>query len=148
MKRSPIGKKVLALEDEFVVLNLKRRLPKVKNSVKSLLDLQGLMADNRELASKIQGLVDDLGGEERKLEQEIGGTTPKVFQSSRPCPSSCPNPCYQSCPESVVIMHPPILEQNAAASAHAKPKVETPASGDKKSNSGWSKFINLRLFGN
>ncbi len=149
-----IGKKVLALEDEFVVLSLKRRLTKVKNSVKSLLNLQGLMADNQELLTKIKGLVDDLGVEERRLEQEIGGTTSKVFQSSR----SCQKPCYQRCLEPVVIIHPPILKQNAAspaltqaasahAAAHAKPKAGTPAAGE-KSDSKWSKFINLRLFGN
>ena len=145
-----IGKKILALEDEFVVLSLKRRLSKVKNSVKSLLNLQGLMADNQELVSKIQGLVDDLGGEERRLEQEIGGTTSKVFQSSRPCQK----PCYQSCPGPVVITYPTVIGPNAsisvptqAAPTHTKLKAETPSIGE-KSDSGWSKFINLRIFGN
>ncbi len=149
-----IGKKVLALEDEFVVLSLKRRLAKVKNSVKSLLNLQGLMADNQELATKIQGLVDDLGVEERKLEQEIGGTISKVFQSSRPCQK----PCYQRCPEPVLIMHPPISQTKGAtpaltqaatahAKAHAAPKAKTLATGANP-NSKWSKFIRLRIFGN
>ena len=146
--------RVLALEDELVVLSLKGRLLKVKNSVKDLLNLQSLMADNQDLVARVQGLVNDLGGEEKKLEQEIAGTTPKVFQASRPCPQ----PCYQRCSEPVVIMHPPIPQQKAAsvaqnqavsahAAAHAVPKVEIPAAGE-KSNTWWSKFVNLRLFGN
>ena len=144
-----IDSRVLALEDELVVLSLKRRLAQVKTSVKGLLDLQGLMADNQEVVVKIQGLVDDLGGEEKKLEQEIAGTTPKVFQSSR----LCPQPCYQRCPEPVVIMHPPIPQHQATsaapahAAAHAAPKAGSLAAGVDP-DSGWSKFINLRLFGN
>lgn len=149
-----IGCRVLALEDELVVLSLKSRLAKIKGSVKGLLNLQGLMADNQELVAKVQGLLDDLVGEEKKLEQEIAGTAPKVFQASRPCPQ----PCYQRCPEPVVIMHPPVSQQPAAstaltqaatvhATAHSAPKVEIPESGV-KSDSWWYKFINLRLFGN
>lgn len=137
--------RVLALEDEFVVLNLKKRLAKVKNSVKSLHNLQGLMADNQELGAKIQGLVDELGTEEKKLEEEIAGTSPKVFQPSRICPKSC----YQSCPGPVVITAPTIIGTSTVTPApvHAKPKAETPSLGQ-KSNSGWSKVINFRLFGN
>ena len=149
-----MGNRVLALEDEMVVLNLKRRLTKIRNSVKDLLNLQSLMADNQELVARVQGLVDDLSGEEKKLEREIAGTTPKVFQASRPCPQTC----YQRCPEPVVIMHPPIPQQNAApvahapaapalAPVHATPKLGTPAAGASP-NSWWSKFINFRLFGN
>jgi len=144
-----LGNRVLALEDELVVLGLKGRLAKVRNSVKALLDLQGLMADNQELVTTVQGLVDDLGGEEKKLEQEIAGTTPKVFQASRPCPQ----PCYQSCPEQVVIMHPPIPQHKAApavsahAPAYATTPVETPVGGEKP-DTWWSRFVNLRLFGN
>ncbi len=145
-----IDSRVLALEDELVVLNLKRRLVQVKTSVKGLLDLQGLMADNQDVVVKIQGLVDDLDDEEKKLEQEIAGTTPKVFQSSRPCPQ----PRYQRCPEPVAIMHPPIPQHKAtsavltqAASAHAAPKAGGLTAGA-NSDSWWSKFINLRLFGN
>ena len=149
-----MGNRVLALEDELVVISLKGRLTKVRNSVKDLLNLQSLMADNQELVVRVQGLVDDLGGEEKKLEQEIAGTTPKVFQASR----SCPQTCYQRCPEPVVIMHPPIPQQKTAsvaqtqavsahAAAHVVPKVEIPAAGE-KTNTWWSKFVNLRLFGN
>ena len=149
-----IDSRVLALEDELVVLTLKGRLVKVKNSLKDLLNLQSLMADNQDLVARVQGLVDDLGGEEKKLEQEIAGTTPKVFQASR----VCTQPCYQRCPEPVVIMHPPISQQkvtsveraqavSAHAAAHAVPKVEVPAPVE-KSSSLWSKFINLRLLGN
>ncbi len=135
-----LGNRVLALEDELVVLSLKERLLKIKNSLKSLLDLQGLMADNQELVATVQGLVDDLGGEAKKLEQEIAGTTPKVFQASRPCP------------EPVVIMHPSIPQKNATPleSAHAPAPAAIPVAilvDGKKPETWWSKFINLRLFG-
>ena len=149
-----LSNRVLALEDELVVLSLKRRLVQVKKSVKHLHDLQSLMADNREIVVKVQGLVDDLAGEEKKLGQEIAGSTPKVFQPTR----SCPQPCYQRCSEPVVIMHPPIPQAKGAspaltqaASAHTKahtaPKAKTLAAGANP-DSWWSKFIHLRLFGN
>ncbi|MCD6533414.1 MAG: hypothetical protein J7L25_04990, partial [Deltaproteobacteria bacterium] len=90
-----LGNRVLALEDELVVLSLKRRLERLKNSVKSLQNVQSLMADNPEMVVKVQGLVDDLAGEEKKLAQEIAGNAPKSFQPSR----SCSQPCYQRCSE-------------------------------------------------
>ncbi len=149
-----LGNRVQALEDELVVLSLKRRLVQVKKSVKHLQDLQSLMADNQEMVVNVQRLVDDLGGEEKKLGQEIDGSTPKVFQPSR----SCPQPCYQRCPEPVVIMHPPISQTKGAspaltqaatahAKAHSAPKAKTLATGANP-DSWWSKFIHLRLFGN
>ncbi len=149
-----IGNRVLALEDELVVISLKGRLAKLKGSLKGLLNLQALMADNQELVTKVQGLVDDLAGEEQKLEQEIAGTAPKVFQASRPCQQ----PCYQRCPEPRVIMHPPITQSSAPVSAltqaatphgggHAAPKAKTLVAGTDP-NSWWSKFIHLRFFGN
>ncbi|MEA1923739.1 MAG: hypothetical protein U9N63_13920 [Pseudomonadota bacterium] len=149
-----LGNRVLALEDELVVLSLKRRLVQVKKSVKNLQNVQGFMADNQELVVKVQGLIDELGGEEKKLAQEIAGSTPKVFQPSR----SCPQPCYQRCSEPVVIMHPPIPQAKGAspaltqaasahATAHAAPKAKTLATGADP-DSWWSKFIHLRLFGN
>lgn len=149
-----LGNRILALEDEFVVLSLKGRLAKVRNSVKELLNLQNLMADNQELVTKVQGLVDDLGGEEKKLEQEIAGTAPKVFQASRPCKQTF----YQHCPEPRIIMHPPIPQQKGAspaltkaasahATAHAVPKAGSLQSGTNP-DSWWWKFIHLRLFGN
>ena len=114
----------------------------------------GRTSEAKRMNAVMKSLVDDLGGEEKKLEQEIAGTTPKVFQASR----VCTQPCYQRCPEPVVIMHPPISQQkvtsveraqavSAHAAAHAVPKVEVPAPVE-KSSSLWSKFINLRLLGN
>jgi nitrate reductase NapE component len=146
-----IGNRVLALEDELVVISLKGRLAKLKGSLKGLLNLQALMADNQELVAKVQGLVDELSGEEQKLVQEIAGTAPKVFQASRPCPQ----PCYQRCPEPVVIIHPPLTQTHVPASAlapahgggYAAPKAKTLAVGTDP-NSWWSKFFHLRLFGN
>ncbi len=152
-----LGNRVLILEDELVVLSLKGRLAKVRNSVKDLLNLQGLMSENQKLVSTVQGLVDELGGEEKKLEQEIAGTAPKVFQPSRSCRQSC----YQSCPEQVVIMHPPIPQpkavptglakaaeaHTAAHGGHAAPKTGTSAPTENP-GTWWSKFIRLRLFGN
>ncbi|MBN2808104.1 MAG: hypothetical protein JXR80_01285 [Deltaproteobacteria bacterium] len=164
-----IGSRVLALEDEFVVLGLKKRLAKLKTSVKSLLDLQGLLADNQEIAGKVKDLVEELADEEQKLEREIAGTNLKKFQASRPCQQPCQQPCYQRCPESVVIMHPPLtpaappataLEQ--AVSAHVKEHSASSAAASTESHatpvaspktvenpdSWWYRFINLRLFGN
>ncbi len=149
-----LGNRVLALEDELVVLTLKRRLVQVEKSVKNLHNVQGFMADNQGLVVKVQGLIDELAGEEKKLKQEIAGNSPKNFQASRPCLQ----PCYQRCPEPVVIMHPPIPSAKGAspaltqaatahATAHAAPKAKTLATGANP-NSWWSKFIHLRLFGN
>ena len=148
------GNRVLALEDELVVLNLKSRLAKIKASVKDLLSLQALMADNQELLAKVQAVLDDLVGEEKKLKQEIAGNSPKNFQASRPCPQ----PCYQRCPEPVVIMHPPIPQHKtvtpaltqaatAHATAHSTPKAKT-VNASAETGSWWYKFIHLRLFGN
>ncbi|MCD6292920.1 MAG: hypothetical protein J7M09_05625 [Deltaproteobacteria bacterium] len=146
-----LGTRVLALEDELVVLSLKRRLAKVKNALKDLQNLQNLMADNQDVVTKVQGLVDDLGGEETKLVQEISGSAPKAFQPSR----TCPQPCYQRCPESIVIMHPPIPQSKGAspalvAAVTTPTKTHTQAAPKLQTNpdSWWSKFIHLRIFGN
>ena len=149
-----IVSRVLALEDELVVLSLKDRLAKIKSSAKALLNLQALMADNQEMVAKVQGLVEELAGQEKKLEQEIAGSPAPGFKASRPCPQ----PCYQRCPEPVVIMHPPIPQQHnpspaltqaatAHATAHSTPKTKT-VNASEKTGSWWYKFINLRLFGN
>lgn len=150
-----IGSRVLALEDELVVISLKGRLAKIKRSAGALVNLKSLISDNQELVAKVQGLVDDLNGEEKKLEQEISGSKPKEFKASRPCQQQ---PCCQRCPEPVVIMHPPIPQSSAATpaltqavqahtAAHSKPEIKTP-DVDEQGNSWWYKFINLRLFGN
>ncbi len=154
-----VGQRVLALEDELVVMGLKHRLSKINESRKNLAALKLVLADKPEMVKKVQALVADLGVEQKRLKGEISGTVPKKFKATRPLhgavmPYRQPTG-YQCCPESGKCILLPNVE-NVQPSAHidpasvehgsalAAPKV-TPAA---ESQSGWAKFINTRLFGN
>jgi len=155
-----VGERVLALEDELVVMGLKQRLNKIGKSRKSLTALKSILSDNPEMVKKVQALVDDLAVEQKRLKSEISGTVPKKFKATRPLPGaviqSRPPAGYQCCPKSgkcillpnVENVHPPAHVAPAPAqhgSAHTAAKnAPVPA----EPQSGWSKFINTRLFGN
>ncbi|MBN2707070.1 MAG: hypothetical protein JXR89_11590 [Deltaproteobacteria bacterium] len=145
------GKRLLALEDEMVVWGLKRRLQKIGASVRSLLDLQGLLNDNQDLRAVVSGVVESLGAEQKKLEEEIAGSAPRNFQSSRPV---CP-PCPQACPQARMSM-PPSSASPCPSTSADKVTDAAPVSGatfgaapktGAESESGWSKIINFRIFG-
>ncbi|HDS17208.1 MAG TPA: hypothetical protein ENN66_11500 [Proteobacteria bacterium] len=144
------GTRLLALEDEMVVWGLKRRVQKIGASVRNLLDLQDLLNDNQDLRAVVDGLVESLGAEQKKLEEEIAGSAPRNFQSSR---LLCP-PCPQACPQSRMIMSLPIA--SSTPSTPAKVLTAAPSSGTAcivapeagvETESGWSKIINFRIFG-
>ena len=155
-----MGQRVLALEDEFVVMGLKHNLKKISQSRKNLEDLKVLFADNPEMADKVQALADDLVTEQKRLEGQISGSTHGAFKGSRSLqPSAAYPPCLTNrceggrCFIAPDGAHPPCLEVvpvpgHAAIEAgpgHSRSKAET---AEPKPQSGWSKFINLRLFGN
>ncbi len=154
-----VGQRVLALEDELVVMGLRHRLNKIKMSRKNLASLKSVLSDNPEMVKKVQALVDDLGVEQKRLKSEISGTAPKKFQATRPMhgavmPSRQPAG-YQCCPQSGKCVLLPNVE-NVKPSAHVAPApaqhgsshAAPKAAPAAKSQSGWSKFINTRLFGN
>ncbi len=152
--------RVLALEDEFVVMGLKHRLHKINKSQKDLMTLKRVIADNSEMVKKVQALSADLGDEAKRLKNEIFGNEPKVFKGSRlPCAPAAekasPPACYQRCLETgqcalpgvagnQAAVNPYLVIKTAPVSAHETPKVVVPVSEPK---SGWAKFISLRLFG-
>ena len=154
-----VSHRVLALEDELVVMGLKHRLNKIKKSRKNLAALKSVLSDNPEMVKKVQALVDDLGVEQKRLKGEISGSAHKKFKSSRPLHGagvlSRQPAAYQCCPKSGKCILLPNVENaqppahvapapTQHGSAHAAPKAPTSA----KPQSGWSKFINTRLFGN
>ena len=157
-----ISHRVAALEDEFVVLDLKHRLNKISNSRKDLTALKTILADNPDMVVKVQELVDGLGEEQKRLESEISSSTPKEFKGTRSLhgaltPSRFQQPAaYQCCPKSgkclmlpnVPASHPlihPVPVSGGQAAVHSAPKA-VPEMAEPQS--GWSKFINMRLFGN
>ena len=155
-----MGQRVLAMEDEFVVMGIKRRLHKISSSRKNLADLKNVLADNPEMVTKVQGLVDDLEKEQKRLEVEISGSDPRAFKGSRPLnlsgskPASFPGRCEPGkCFITANGQQPPCLRITSVPAhvpaghdpAPVKQKVGT---YETKPQSGWSKFINIRLFGN
>lgn len=155
-----VGQRVLALEDELVVMGLKHRLNKINKSRKNLAALKLVLSDNPEMVKKVQALVDDLGVEQKRLKGEISGTAPKKFKATRPLhgavmPSRHRQPAgYQCCPESGKCILLPNIE-NVHRPAHVAPvqhdlnqAAAKKAPTSAKPQSGWSKFINTRLFGN
>ncbi len=160
-----MGKRVLALEDEFVVMGLKHSLKKIAQSRKNLEDLKLLFADNPEMVDKLQALADDLVNEQKRLEDKISGTTPGTFKGSRllkpvafhgrceggKCflaPAGQQPPCLRNNPLPIpASAHDPA---HVSAGHHSVSTDEKNGSGDevKQPQSGWSKFINMRLFGN
>ncbi|MCK5915918.1 MAG: hypothetical protein KAG92_07245 [Deltaproteobacteria bacterium] len=158
-----VGQRLLALEDEFVVLSLKHRLNKVNKSRKDLLALKLVLADNPEMVDKVQVLVDDLAGELERLEAEISGNQPKLFNRTRPSTLSGSQTlrpaCYPGCVTSgqclvlqknqqspLVIKSAPAHAAIAPGAVHAAPKAGSALAP--KADSAWARFINRRLFGN
>jgi len=154
-----VGQRVLALEDELVVMGLKHRLNKINKSRKDLAALKSVLSDNPEMVKKVQALVDDLGVEQKRLKGEIGGSAHNQFKSTRPLHgavmSSRPPAGYQCCPKSGKCVLLPNVENVQPVShvapapvqhgsAHPAPKALTSA----EPQSGWSKIINTRIFGN
>ncbi len=156
-----VGQRVLALEDELVVMGLKHRLNKIKLSCKNLEALKNVLSDNPEMVRKVQVLVDELGVEQKRLQGEIGGNAHKEFKATRraghgAAMSSMAPAGYQCCPESGKCILLPQVENNhpqehvtpvpaPAIAVHAAPKAVPAATGPQ---SGWAKFINTRIFGN
>ncbi len=150
-----VGQRVLALEDELVVMGLKHRLNKIERSCKNLKGLKTVLADNPEMTEKIQALVDDLMVEQKRLQGEICGNAHRKFKATRRLGSGAALPSmapagYRCCPESgKCILLAPVENQhpqghaNPAPATHAAPK-PAPAAPQ----SGWAKFINTRIFGN
>ena len=155
-----MGQRVSVLEGEFVVMGIKRRLHKISNSRKNLADLKNVLADNPEMVNKVQSLVDDLGKEQKRLETEISGSDPGAFKGSRPLnlsssrPASFPGRCEPGkCFITPNGQQPPCLRITPVPATvpgghgHAPVKQKTEVY-ETKPQSGWSKFINMRLFGN
>ena len=156
-----VGQRVLALEDELVVMGLKHRLNKIKLSCKNLEALKNVLSDNPEMVKKVQDLVDELGVEQRRLQGEIGGNVHKKFKATRRAGhglamSSMAPAGYQCCPESGKCILLPQVENNhpqghvtpapaSVIAAHAAPKA-VPAAAEPQS--GWARFVNTRIFGN
>ena len=157
-----MGQRVLALEDELVVMGIKRRLHKISKSRKNLTELKSVLADNPEVAAKVQALADDLEKEQERLAAEISGSGPRVFKGTRPLqPAGSRPPCFQGrcepgkCFIAPAGHQPPCLRVTpvpvpvpAAAGHH--PELSAPKTGNDKAKpqTGWSKFINMRIFGN
>ena len=151
-----ISHRVAALEDEFVVLDLKRRLNKINKSVKELTALKTILSDNPEMVEKVQVLVDGLAEEQKRLESEITGSAPKEFKSTRSehqapaqykcCPKSGKCVLLQNVPDSHALVSP--LSVAVAGGHDSGPAVVKELVPVAKSQTGWSKFINTRLFGN
>jgi hypothetical protein len=155
-----MGQRVLALEDEFVVMGIKHRLHKISKSRKNLTELKSVLADNPEVAAKVQALADDLEKEQERLAAEISGSGPRVFKGTRPLqPAGSRPPCFQGrcepgkCFIAPAGHQPPCLRVTpvpvpAAAGHH--PELSAPKTGNDKAKpqTGWSKFINMRIFGN
>ena len=155
-----VGQRVLALEDELVVMGLKHRLNKIKKSRKNLVSLKAVLSDNPEMVKKVQALVDDLRAEQQRLKGEISGSAHKKFRSSRPLHGAAvlsrQPAAYQCCPKSGKCVLLPNNE-NVKLPVHAAPvpvqhgSVHAAAKtlpAEVKPQTGWSKFINTRLFGN
>lgn len=159
-----VGKRVLALEDEMVVMGLKRQLRKLGSSLKNLLEIDRILPGNDQVKQGVDALAALLDGEKKKLEEEIAGKGTRHFQASRP-----QLPCYQKencpCPQAMVIMHPPLekpcLAPAPSPGSHAAPAAAAvPAHGahpapvaaaptaPADADSWWTKFINFRIFGN
>jgi len=152
-----IGQRVLALEDEFVVMGIKHSLHKIRESRKNLADLKGILADNPETIAKVEGLIDDLEKEQERLEVEISGSGPRVFKGTRPLQPAGSRPaCFQGrCePGKCFIVpaghQPPCLRVTPVAPAGHHSASAAPKTGidEVKPQTAWSKFINMRLFGN
>ncbi len=154
-----VGQRVLALEDELVVMGLKHRLNKIKKSRKNLASLKSVLSDNPEMVKRVQALVDDLGVEQKRLKREISGTAPKKFKATRPMHGAVMpfrQPAgYQCCPESGKCVLLPNVEK-VRPPAHVAPALvqhglipaAPKAAPATEPQSGWAKFINTRLFGN
>lgn len=155
-----VGQRVLALEDELVVMGLKHRLNKINQSRKNLVTLKTVLSDNPEMVKKVQLLVNDLGIEQKRISGEIAGSAPKKFESTRSqhgaaMPTRQPAG-YKCCPESGKCILLPNVE-NAQQPAHVAPAPTQHGSGHAAAKavpavaepkSGWAKFINIRIFGN
>ena len=154
-----MGQRVLALEDELVVMGTKHRLHKIGNSRKNLTDLKLVLADNPEMLNKVQSLVDDLEMEQKRLEVEISGGDLRTFKGTRPLnPGGSRPACFPRCEPGKCFVTPngqqPPCLRITPAPAHVPaghdlaPVKQNAETYETKPQSGWSKFINIRLFGN